>query len=320
MRGAPLKRQAVEWANRFLRIPAVSRQILRKAVVVFLYHEVSDTPSEFNTSFGLNVTPAVFSRQMDLVGENFHWIDPVQLLQGDYPTPAALITFDDGNRGVFQNALPILKERGIPSVSFLNMGTIQGEICWSGLVTYLQSREPAFGENGRKPVREEVYREFTEPQVKRYLDTVDADALLEKVRLYRGSFATPADLEVVSGNALVYLGNHLYNHYNATLLEEARLRSEYQKNQRILEGHPRTGRLFSYPFSCLNRQTTRILKEEGVEGFFAGAGLPNLRPEGSVYFQVEMDETVTNQENLMKEIFKNCFSHAVHQWLRKDSS
>lgn len=284
--------------------PALARRLLRQALVVFLYHEVSDTPAEFATLFGLNVRPETFSRQLEMIGNLFHWVSPEDLLGGRLPKPAALITFDDGNLSYFRNALPILRGKGVPSVAFLNMGSIRGEVCWSGLVTYLQRKEPGFARSLRRPLGEDGYREFTQEEVSRYLDTVDAGDLLAKVRAFRGAIATERELESVTREPLVRLGNHLYNHYNATLLN-GRLREEYRRNQGLLEGHPRQIPFFSYPFSCLNRQTSRVLREEGAKALFGGGGLPNWGDHGNLYAQVVLDDRTDTEEKLFTRILEN---------------
>ena len=85
----------------------------------------------------LNVPPTLFAKQMDFISDNFNVIDPDQLMEGDYERPAALITFDDGMLGYFSNAVPIMTDRQIPSINFLNIDTIEGNPSWAGLVTYL---------------------------------------------------------------------------------------------------------------------------------------------------------------------------------------
>lgn len=289
--------------NRTLLTPGVCRRLLRGATVVFLYHEVSDTPSRFNRFFGLNVPPAAFSRQMELIRGFFHLIDPVGLIRGDYPRPAALITFDDGNLSFFRNAVPLLKEKGIPSVAFLNLGPIRGEICWSGLVTYLQQFEPGFFEKRDPRPRGNDFTRFSELEVNRYLDAVGPEDLLERVRSFRGPLATEEDLQEASKEPLVFFGNHSYNHFNATLLSD-RLREAFWRNQEILDGLPRGRRLWSYPFSCYNDETGQSLRREGAEALFVGGGLPNFHRGGKAFYRVELEETVATEGEMFFSILK----------------
>lgn len=309
-RAAGSARAAAGWAQRLLATGPFNRRILEKALVVFLYHEVSDTPSEFNRLFGLTVSPASFSRQLDLIRERFHVIGPDALLSGGYPRPAALITFDDGNLSYFRQALPILRSKGIPSVAFLNMGPLRRELCWSGLVTYLQTQEPGFVRgSGRRPSGNE-FRDLTEAEVLPYLE--GKEALRDRVRAFRGPLASEEDLRAAAGDPLVTLGNHLYHHYNATLLAD-RLRTQYRKNQRLLEDYPNSSRFVSYPFGCWNLATTRMLREEGAQVLFAGGGVPNLNPQGPLFHRVELTDAVTTEPQMHQALFRNLLPALVRR-------
>jgi len=287
--------------------PAAARRLLRDATVVFLYHEVSDQPSLFNQLLDLNVPPAIFDQQLDLMSEFFHFIDPGQLLCGDYPRPAALITFDDGNQGYVRHALPILKAKRIPSVCFLNMGPIQGETCWSGLLAYLrygQSERTERNGHGEQPLSQ-----TTESQVEQMLACRDREALFERVRIFRGPLMTEADLQAIAQEPLVSLGSHLYNHHNAALLPPERLCQEHWKNQRLLDAHPRGTRLLSYPFgqpkSCYTDNTVHLLRQEGVSAFFSAYPLPNFTSSGPVFHRVPMSASVRTVQGLYEVMLCN---------------
>jgi len=280
--------------------------------VVFIYHEVSDWPSEFNRVFGLNVRPSVFARHLDVIQRAFTIIDPGRLLAGDYPRPAALITFDDGNLSYFRNALPLLKARGIPSVAFLNLGPIRGEVCWSGVVTYLARCDANFARSGAAGTGD--YTEFGEADVRRYLESVDGDAVLDRARRFRGAIATETEIAAVATDPLVSLGNHLYNHYNATLLGD-RLREEFWKNQQILDDHPRGIRFFSYPFSRQNAATLQEIRAEGAEAVFTAGGLPNTNGTADLYYRVELPDRVLGEQELISEVLKRYLPATVRRIL-----
>ena len=133
------------------------RRSIEDSLTVLLYHEVSDDPSSFMNAPSLNVPPAVFAGQMDFIKGHFNIIDPDQLREGGFEQPAALVTFDDGMLGYFENAVPIMAEREIPSINFLNMDTIEGEASWAGLLTYLAEYDTRFqakisGPRGGSPI------------------------------------------------------------------------------------------------------------------------------------------------------------------------
>ena len=310
----PCLRTARRIATRVAATPPVARRLLRHATVVFLYHDVSDTPSPFNDSRELNVSPSIFRKQLELIGETFHVIDPPQLLSGDYPTPAALITFDDGNRSYAHNALPILKEKGMASVSFLNMGPIHGEVCWSGLAAFLSRRDPSLLNGGHGTPRKTV-SQISETDIERRLASPEREALLTQARVFRGSLLSHDDVRALAGEPLVCLGNHLFNHYNAARLPTDRLVQEYQKNQRWLDAHPRGVRFFSYPFGqpgiCLTEATTRLLRREGAEALFTAYPLPNISRRPSIYHRVQLSSSVQTMEALYHAVLQNYLSARV---------
>lgn len=311
-------RRVLRVANRAFITSAVGQRLLNRSLVVFIYHDVSNHPSPFNARFGLNVRPATFARHLELIQDVFHMISPVQLLSGNYETPAALVTFDDGNLSYIREALPLLKAHGIPSVNFLNMGPIYGEICWSGLTTYLQHCESRFYESRRPRSTGDDFCRFTDSEVQRYLETTNADELFERVRAFRGPLMREDDLEALSHEQLVYLGNHLHNHRNATLLG-GRLREEYRRNQDYLDRHPRRTRLFSYPFSRFNAETNRVLREEGVEALFIGGQVLNIPAKRSehLYHRLGLTGWPETQKDLVVAVLRSYLPTRLHAVLRR---
>lgn len=291
-------------ANRILGTAAMAKHVLRDAVVIFLYHDVTDHPSEFNASLDLNVSPRVFADQLDLIADSFHVIRPEELVSGDHPTPAAMITFDDGNAGYFHKAVPIMRAKSIPSVCFVNMATIDGDLCWAGLVTYLARHEPAFSRDTLgKP-----FSRITDADVAALLPHREFDRIADRARRFRGAIGSREDLVAVAHEPLVSLGNHLYNHRNAATLSVSRLRTEFSENQVLIDAHPRGTRLFSYPFgepgTCLNAMTTDVLLQEGAARLFTAFSLPNERWQ-ILYHRVAMFEAVRTREQMYRAIMQN---------------
>ena len=68
---------------------------------------------------------ARLASQLEQISEHFHFISQDDLSgavdgQKTLPERCCLITFDDGLRDQYENALPLLMEKGIPAVFFVN--------------------------------------------------------------------------------------------------------------------------------------------------------------------------------------------------------
>jgi len=257
---------------------AISKLALKKRTAIFLYHEVSPKPSEFHQQFDLNVLPEIFEEHVKIISRNFNVITPTELMSGVYDTPAALITFDDGSRGIFDYALPILERYSSPSLIFLNMGPVQGHIFWAGLVAYLCTYRSDFAHYINDRVTDNRLQNIplflypTPTMVEHYLDTVDRDAIYTAARKYYGDFARPEDLALAEKCGLVYFANHLFNHYNCARLNPDELRDMYMKNHVELEKYCNTVQIFSYPFgqpeTCFTPQTSKLIQELGAKLIF----------------------------------------------------
>ena len=116
----------------------------KNTLTVFCFHDISNNPSEFSYNYDLNIPPEIFDYQIDFIDRNFNVISPDELLTDQIPTNAALITFDDGFKSYFTNAIPILEKYNLPSIIFLNIEPIKGAVFWSGLITYLCDKSPDF--------------------------------------------------------------------------------------------------------------------------------------------------------------------------------
>ena len=116
-------------------VPGLQEE-LERSLTVFLYHDVSDAPALFSRECGLVVSVECFERQLEFLAETFCVISVDELLAGEVPPRAALITFDDGVAGVFRHALPLLRKAGLPSTLFLNMAPVAGEPFWPPRMLY----------------------------------------------------------------------------------------------------------------------------------------------------------------------------------------
>ena len=95
-------------------------------LTVLAYHRIADpqAPDFVGLAANVSASPEQFSAQLDLVRRWFNVISLDQLLDwlaghAELPRYPLLITFDDGYRDNFGEALPALRARGLPAVLFL---------------------------------------------------------------------------------------------------------------------------------------------------------------------------------------------------------
>jgi peptidoglycan/xylan/chitin deacetylase (PgdA/CDA1 family) len=70
------------------------------------------------------ISTAMFERHLDAIGRHFRFVDVDEVGQAvqngvPFDEPVAAVTFDDGYRDIYENAMPILRRKGIPAAAFV---------------------------------------------------------------------------------------------------------------------------------------------------------------------------------------------------------
>ncbi|MEZ4658487.1 MAG: polysaccharide deacetylase family protein [Caldilineaceae bacterium] len=108
-------------------IEPVADGVVRIAhVPILMYHYVSVPPVDANAyRLDLSVTPALFAQHLDrMLAEGYTTISLYQLYDNlvsgaPLPEKPVILTFDDGYRDVYENAFPLLRERGMTATLFI---------------------------------------------------------------------------------------------------------------------------------------------------------------------------------------------------------
>lgn len=230
---------------------------------VFCFHDVALRPSAFAERHGLCLHPDLFRRHLAWIADHFTVVHPDSVAAGaTLPPRAALITFDDGWKGSFTNALPILTQLGMPSLHFLNGGLWHGETLVSALAEMLDS-EPG------------AHLTLTP-------DAAGQAGDVAALQSYAGDFVDAEDLARWDGHALVRYGSHLWNHWNAAAQDDATLIDQYQRNEQALAGYKSHTRHFAWPngqpHSCFSPAQVSVLAGLGARPLYAAAGGGNDAP------------------------------------------
>jgi len=249
----------------------------KDALTVFVYHDITNSPSEFSKMYGLNVPPEVFDYQINFINKYFNVISPDELLAGRIPLNAALITFDDGFKSYFSSAISILEKYNMPSIIFLNMEPIKGAIFWSGLITYLCNKKEDFinhlnaslvESRDKRPLYLYCCRDLVDSYIKNTRITYK-----EEVYKYVGEFANEKDLMGACEHPLVFYGNHLFNHDVPLLMSDKEFLSSYFENHKALKKYPNYRSLFSFPFgqpdNCFAKRQIELVIKNGAKKVFS---------------------------------------------------
>lgn len=295
------------YSNVFLKIFGSSfifRIFLKNSTVIFLFHEVTNEPSEFHKKYDLNIPPELFKNQIKMIKSHFNVIDSETMLKGNYKTPAALITFDDGSKGNYTNAYPILEELKCPSLMFLNMGPITGEIFWSGLITYLFNSDNKFIDtvvnNKKNKYRKLDFLNIKPSDIEEYISS-NKLKIYKNARKYYGDFMDMSDLKEMSRSKLLNFGNHLYQHYNCAVSSQEEIVNNYILNENILKTFKNNSNLFSYPFgqegTCYNNKTNQIIFDLGAKAVFT-AHPKSFFNNGKIFYRFPLTKQYKNSNFL----------------------
>src|SRR5262245_29396333 len=142
---------------------------LRKKAVVLMYHRVltADESRQTASHPALIVERDTFARHMALLKKRFAVLSIDEfgdLLEHDRPLPpsACVVTFDDGWKDNFSNALPILRAHNLPSLVFLPFDYIgSGALFWQETLVHLLTR--VVEETRRDPSRRGQFTPVLEP-------------------------------------------------------------------------------------------------------------------------------------------------------------
>lgn len=293
-----------------------SNLTLTDKLTVFNFHDVSDSPSEFSLTYGLNVSPRLFEFQINFIRTNFNIISIDDLLSNKIPPKAALVTFDDGLKSFFTKAIPILQKLEVPVLIFLNMGAIRGEMFWSGLITYLSKKDKRFIDLLKShkdiPEEEDIFLYCDKKFIEDYLDKIDY-GIEKSVGQFVGPFANIEDLESADTKKGVFFGNHLYNHHVPLLMSNNELLDSYRENETCLKKFKSYRNAFSYPFgqsqSCFNFKQTELLFNAGARIICSADPLINRINKPYFLHRISLTSQDTTPSKIWLQIFRKTIAN-----------
>jgi peptidoglycan/xylan/chitin deacetylase (PgdA/CDA1 family) len=268
------------------RLPAL-RSRLTSGLTVFMFHEITDAPSELHRRHRTYTSPDVFREQLEWISGRFTVIRPTQLPQfggsNRLPSNAALLTFDDAWAGTARVGFPILTEMSLPALWFLNLATVTAR---DPDLAAVRSYETKTGGGVG-------LAEFTSIDLRRGNELIDQ--VRERYgqdhsfRTYQGPTASPEDLLAAAGEHEVWFGSHLFHHWNIPLIRDDLYADSLARNAAGLAQYPNFLPAFAPPHGYAGedgRDFAAPARHAGVKVIFTGRGTQNPGTNGYVIDRV----------------------------------
>lgn len=314
------------------------RIAMRQRAVVLMYHRVltADERARSASHPALVVDAATFARQMAFLARWFTVMSVDELagrMERGEPLPdrSCLITFDDGWRDNYTNALPVLRRHRLPALIFLPVNFIgRRRLFWQEGLTHALVR--VVSEVRRAPSRRAEFEALLAPLDLAGVPAIDAsdprpyvidaitrlkgvepavvDGLVQRIDAALVSGPAPADAvdpaavdgfmswqEVEEmGRAGVAFGGHGAEHRLLTKVSAEEVESEVRLSKAVVdERFAGTAPTFSYPNGYLTPEIADRVRAAGYRlGFTTSRGFVSAGDDRFTVRRLNVHEAVTN--------------------------
>ena len=273
------------------------------SITIFLFHEISDNPSSFCKDYYLCVSPSVFKKQIEWIKNNFTIISPELLIKdlNNIPENPALITFDDGFLGAFDNGLKYLIRNKIPSLMFLNMEhIINNSPLISAKAIYYQKFCSEIDVN----LKTQLHLDMN-PKKLYEIEAKMSKNLNLKILDYQGKLANSQTVNHFSKNKYVFYGNHLYSHWNSPALTNYDFIFNLKKNIEILKKYKNYCDFFAFPNGMFNKENIINLKNLSFKKVFSSSGKINSNYYDFLLDRISLTQFEYNNNKLYLRLMKS---------------
>jgi peptidoglycan/xylan/chitin deacetylase (PgdA/CDA1 family) len=288
-------------------VTALAAKVARPRLRVVLYHHVADHASSLVDRLAVTTPPDVFEAHVQRIARDYQVVSLDDVLSGELPRRALLITFDDGYRSIAEVALPMLRQLGLPSVFFVTGECLRSDsLPLDNLLSQLCSNAgigrvgAALNGAGR---RTDTFPQLLDlvaamPYERRLAvgDELAEHFALDEARLRAESrmFLDPEELAGLAADGCE-VANHSRTHvFCRSIVDEASAYTELVEHARRLESLTgRAVRAFSFPYGRRDDATPmveRVLRESGHEAIFLAESRPHLTgASGRLWNRVTLD-------------------------------
>ncbi|MEO8349714.1 MAG: polysaccharide deacetylase family protein, partial [Acidobacteriota bacterium] len=229
--------------------------------LILLYHRVAESARD---RWRLCVSPKNFREQVEVLALRFGPLPLRELADrtrgGSVPDRAVAVTFDDGYRDNLTDALPVLRDRGVPATFFISGdGAASGEtFWWEALDRSMESM--ALDEPAARELHARLMRTGAEER-ERILGELPLPSGFLPRRMSQG------ELALLAKDPLSEIGAHGWSHRALGNLTREEQAAEIVANVRELARVTGASvRSFAYPFGGpFDSTTVAILREVGID-------------------------------------------------------
>ena len=276
----------------------------KPALIVLTYHRITERCRNHFYDSVISAEPQSFRAQMEWLRKRMHILTLQELddrVQAgvSWKEPAALVTFDDGYRDNFEEAVPILKELNVPATFFIPTEFVESpKLPWWDNVAYViktthvrnirlehvltddkLSLSIELEHIERDAAIITIIRAILDDRIvdlPRFLYQLaaQADVSVEAESLNRALFMSWEQVQYLADQGgLLAIGSHTNSHHNLAKLDVQAQRYELVNSKRILEerlGHEVLS--FAYPFGwpgTYTQATKTMAHESGYRLAFA---------------------------------------------------
>ena len=294
----------------------------KSKITIFLFHEINDDPSDYVKENNLNLTIDEFKKIINFIEKNYNLISPKIINNNKNINNSALITFDDGYLGAFNNALPYLEEKKIHSLHFLNMYPIlkkRGNIC--STTQYLEK----FDKNFQKFMKEENLKKpaylSISPQIfSKFLDQFGelSKNTLNEILKFQGNLVDQDKLTYWEKSKYVHYANHLYDHWNTIRLDNSNLETQYLENSKHLKEYNNYINFFAFtngqPDTCFNFDNLNIIKKINPNFIFAASSGQNKISNKTLLDRLGVSSIDTDENIFFYKLLRSFFNFKIKKY------
>jgi peptidoglycan/xylan/chitin deacetylase (PgdA/CDA1 family) len=249
---------------------------------VLTYHAVFRNLPD-NVSPVDNVAPDWLYRHLSELKKHYRFVSIDELSEARSPRGLAAVTFDDGYKCVFDEALPVFENLNIPFTVFLTTSSLELRPFWRHLVVYiinngLVAECERHMRRVKKVPEENFFAYLKNPVNHSAIVEAEINEFLLSKNLGIGPVRHLIDNDsYLIDHPLVWYGNHSYRHYVLSSLLPAEQRQEIESAKTYLDRqrHVKTSSVFAPPFGDaqhINQETFNIIRDLGYKGLALNRG------------------------------------------------